>query len=332
MGFKKTKALIEKLVEVPIVPGVDYTIIQHGEMIENQTLGMRAWAPHSCALKPGTYFDLASLTKVIGTVPLILKLEQIGQLQLDDPVSRYLPQITDQRVTLRHLITHTSGATAWIENRDALNASELREAIYQTLTFEADFNQKVVYNDYNYLLLGFIIERILHVPVQVAIQNEILEPLGLTQTTFNPNPQLTVPTERRQGIIMQGQVHDPKANSLGQHAGSAGLFATKADVVKFTMKMMANENELFNAEMMHRFQVNQTANPQLQRSLGWAFLKQNQQQVLLRHSGFTGTFILFDPLTQNGLVLLSNRVHPEPNLEFLDYRQRIYQTFAEEDF
>jgi CubicO group peptidase (beta-lactamase class C family) len=332
MAFTNTEKLIQTMLEHQIAPGADYSFIYHGKIVRDVTRGDSEVTPNRRRLKLGEYFDVASLTKVMGTVPLMLLLQQEGRVDFDAPVHDYLPRVNDKRVTVRHLLTHTSGATAWIDHRDDLNASQLREAIYENLSFGPDFNQKVVYNDYNFLLLGFIIERILHVPVQVAIQKFVLTPMGLKASTFSPNPEDTVPTEIRNGTLTKGQVHDPKAASLGLHAGSAGLFATKHDVVEFTLKMLADENEILNAATLKQLEHNQSPNPALLRSWGWAFITKNEQQILLRHSGFTGTFILFDRLTQNGLVFLSNRVHPQPNLEFLDYRQKIYQTFAKEDF
>ncbi|MGR3915701.1 serine hydrolase domain-containing protein [Pediococcus acidilactici] len=331
MSFEKTRALIAEMLERQVIPGVDYTLIRHGKIEYAVTQGTEAGIPDAPRLVEGRYFDLASLTKVIGTVPLILRLAAEKQLELDGSVSTYLPEIKDSRVTIRHLLTHTSGVTAWIDHRDDLSASQLREAIYAQVSFGTKFNQEIEYNDYNYLLLGFIAEKITHLPVQKAIQQLVLMPWQLTQSTFNPDPFQTVPTGIRDGVLLRGQVHDPKAASLGAHAASAGLFATKADVVKFTQKMLAPQNELFGINQQQDFLNNQTANPALQRSWGWAFVCHNADQVVLRHSGFTGTFILWDRMTQNALVLLSNRLYPEPNLEFLDYRQQIYQTFAAED-
>lgn len=330
--FNETKRLIQEMMDNQIVPGVDYTLIEHDQENVSQTLGYSSIRPQIKPLKKNQFFDLASLTKVIGTVPVILILCQREKLNLDDTVNRYLPEIKDSRVKIRHLITHTSGVKAWIDNRDDLNAAQLRDAIYREITFGADFNQKIEYNDYNYLLLGFIVEKILHVPIQTAIQETVLKPLGLRHMTFTPDPFRAVPTEIRNGLLLRGMVHDPKAASLGLHAGSAGLFGTKHDVVKFTLAMMADSNAIFSENLLKDFTVNQTDNQNLIRSFGWAFVDQKKNPGLLRHSGYTGTLILFNRITKNGLVLLSNRVHPVPNATFLDYRQKIYQTFLREDF
>ncbi|TLQ05334.1 beta-lactamase family protein [Pediococcus stilesii] len=330
--FTETKKLIQEIVDNGLAPGIDYSLILHGREQLSQTKGFRMVYPRQELLKSNQFFDLASLTKVMGTVPIIMRLNRQGKLSLDDQVHSYLPKIKDQRVKIRHLLTHTSGATAWIDHRDQLNAEELREAIYQHLKFGEDFNQKIIYNDYNYILLGFIVEKILHVPVQVAIQRDVLDPLGLKNTTFKPDPLLTVPTEVRTNIVIKGTVHDPKAASLGPHAASAGLFGTKSDVVKFTLEMLGQSNVFFDKEMLNEFLLNQTENKKLIRSLGWAFVNRAEKPGLIRHSGFTGTFILMDLITKNGLVFLSNRVHPSPNLEFLRYRQKVYETFLNEDF
>ena len=176
MSFEKTRALIAEMLERQVIPGVDYTLIRHGKIEYAVTQGTEAGIPDAPRLVEGRYFDLASLTKVIGTVPLILRLAAEKQLELDGSVNTYLPEIKDSRITIRHLLTHTSGVTAWIDHRDDLSASQLREAIYAQVSFGTKFNQEIEYNDYNYLLLGFIAEKITHLPVQKAIQQLVLMP------------------------------------------------------------------------------------------------------------------------------------------------------------
>lgn len=319
--FEQTENLINESFDAKTTTNMGYTWIKHGQIQSTIWRGIESSTQ---------FYDLASLTKVIGTVPTILIVLSKHHLSLDTKVCSILPEVKDDRITIRHLITHTSGVMAWIDNRDALNASELRQAIYRELSFGEDFNQKVVYNDYNYLLLGFIVERLQHVPVQTVIENEVLRPLGLYNSTFTPSALRSVPTEARNGVITRGTVHDPKAFSLGQHAASAGLFAPMNDVVKFADWMLSDGGNLLNSSQMKEFSRNQTDNPTLERSLGWA-MSNNTERVVLRHSGFTGTFMLLDQQTKNGLIFLSSRVYPHPNQQFLDFRQKIYESFENED-
>ncbi|ANZ70536.1 serine hydrolase [Pediococcus claussenii] len=321
MLFEQTEALINEAYDAKTTTNMGYTWIKHGKVQSTRWRGIKSSTQ---------FYDLASLTKVIGTVPAVLVVLSKHRLSLDSKVCSILPEVVDDRITIRHLITHTSGVTAWIDNRDALNASELRQAIYRELSFGEDFNQKVVYNDYNYLLLGFIVEKLQHVPVQTVIENEVLRPLGLHNATFSPSALQSVPTEDRNGITIRGMVHDTKAFSLGQHAASAGLFAPMNDVVKFANWMLSDGGKLLNDSQMKGFSRNQTDNPALERSLGW-WISNNAERIVLRHSGFTGTFILLDQQTKNGLVFLSSRVYPHPNKQFLDFRQKIYESFENED-
>lgn len=333
MAFERTIQQINEIIEQQLAPGLDYFVMEHGQIIADDTVGYAQLKPSKIELKQNQLFDVASLTKIMGTVPVIMQLIEENKVALDDRVSEFLPQIKDDRVLIRHLITHTSGVEGWIENRDELNASELRAALYKSVSFGAGFNKQVVYNDYNFLLLGFIAERLLHQPIQSLILTRILNELGLPDATFEPSPLRTVATEVRNGITTRGLVHDPKAFSLKAHSGSAGLFASKADLLVFTQWMLGlnTDKNPLTQQTMNLFDSNQTANPDLRRSMGWAIEQSGERNMVLRHSGFTGTFILLDQKTKNAVVVLTNRVHPIPNIDFLTLRQQIYETFARED-
>ena len=329
--YNETKKLISEMLDKNVIPGADYAFIKHGKIEQSATKGYSAVWPKKQKLSSNQFFDVASLTKVVGTVPMILLLKKQGKIYLDQKVCEILPDIKNSKVTIRNLITHTSGVGGWINNRDNLNAAQLRRAIYENISFGKGLNTVIQYNDYNYLLLGFIIEKITHLPVQEAIQLFIFNRLNYRGLTFKPDVNQCVPTEIREGVVLHGLVHDPKAHSLGIHAASAGLFANKITLIQFVLDMLKTKNKMFNENELEEFNQNQTHNDKLLRSFGWAFEAKNKNQVVLRHSGFTGTFILFDRITKNGLIFLSNRVHPKPNMEFLDYRQKIYSSFVKED-
>ncbi|WP_353990109.1 serine hydrolase domain-containing protein [Pediococcus argentinicus] len=333
MAFEQTIQQINEIIDQQLAPGLDYFVMEHGQIIADETVGYAQLKPSKIELKQNQLFDVASLTKIMGTVPVIMQLIEENKVALDDQVSEFFPQIKDERVLIRHLITHTSGVEGWIENRDELNASELRAALYKSVSFGAGFNKKVVYNDYNFLLLGFIAERLLHQPIQSLIQTRILNELGLPEATFKPSPLKTVSTEVRNDITTRGLVHDPKAFSLKEHSGSAGLFACKFDLLVFTQWMLGLDTDKspLTQQTMNLFDSNQTANPNLSRSMGWAIEQSSEGNMILRHSGFTGTFILLDRKTKNAVVVLTNRLHPTPNIDFLTLRQQIYDTFARED-
>ncbi|WP_412989949.1 serine hydrolase domain-containing protein [Pediococcus siamensis] len=330
--YQNVEKQLNKMLTDKIVPGISCALI-HDQQVTKFIAGMAAVTPVKRKLRPQMTYDVASLTKVVGTELLISQLVETGQLAYDQPVIEILPHFFDSRVTVRHLLTHTSGITGYIPHRNQLTNTQLLRALF-TLRIGSDFNKKVVYSDLNYIFLGLIAEHLLHEPVQLAITHRILQPLKLNQSTFHPDPLTCVPTEWQgdSGLVC-GVVHDPKARILGAHCGSAGLFSTLDDLTKFVRWLLnptQNQAVVQPATVAQLFQ-NQTANPQLTRSFGWGLIKHHDHWVL-KHSGFTGTMLLVDSTTQNALVFLSNRIHPTAeNQIYFTYRQAVIDAFLETD-
>lgn len=331
---EKTAALLHQLVDQKIVPGVSYAMICQDD-IQTEVFGNKQLVPTVKPLEEGALYDLASLTKVIGTTTVILQLLEAKKLRLDDRVAKYLPRFTDQRVTLRHLLTHTSALSGYIKNRDQLPPAELMAALY-TLKPAAWLGKKVVYADIGLILLGQIIEAFYHRPVQAVITTEVLRPLGMKASTFTPEKKQCVPTEltATRGLI-QGEVHDPKAFILGEHCGSAGLFSNLADLIKFAKWMLAPQTipGVLAPETVAMLYADHTPTHDLGRSLGWDLRYDRNSTPCLYHTGFTGTFMLLDQKGKNALIVLSNRVHPSADNEaFLAWRDKIIATYlAEKD-
>ncbi|WP_125708047.1 serine hydrolase domain-containing protein [Companilactobacillus zhongbaensis] len=318
--FVETKAQIEDLVNSQVVPGVSFGFIKDGKS-ETHILGDKSWQPTREPLVGDELHDLASLTKIMGTVPLILKLVDDKRIKLTDPVSQYLPAFKDNRVQLIHLLTHTSGIDGYIPDRDKLDAQELIDALLQ-LPVTENFNKVVKYTDTGLIFLGLIIEKIYQKPVQTAIVDEILEPWELEDTTFTPVESRCVPTYRVDGSFLTGIPNDPKARQLKEHCGSAGMFSTLEDVMKFAEIMLQPKYQF----LYHNYT---DLNPG--RSLGWDIQPDANGQVLF-HTGYTGHFIALDYQNQTAMVVLTNRVHPiEHNQIFLERRQTILDSFLEED-
>lgn len=331
---EKIAALLHQLVDQKIVPGVSYAMICQDD-IQTEVFGNKQLVPTVKPLEEGALYDLASLTKVIGTTTVILQLLEAKKLRLDDRVAKYLPRFTDQRVTLRHLLTHTSALSGYIKNRDQLPPAELMAALY-TLKPAAWLGKKVVYADIGLILLGQIIEAFYHRPVQAVITTEVLRPLGMKASTFTPEKKRCVPTEltETRGLI-QGEVHDPKAFILGEHCGSAGLFSNLADLIKFAKWMLAPQTipGVLAPETVAMLYADHTPTHDLGRSLGWDLRYDRNSTPCLYHTGFTGTFMLLDQKGKNALIVLSNRVHPSADNEaFLAWRDKIIATYlAEKD-
>lgn len=331
--YEKTVEAIKQLVNDGTVPGVSYAFID-AQRVKTGLYGAEALVPSYEPLKPDQLYDVASLTKVVGTVNVMMQLIAAGKLALMDSISEYLPAWQDSRITIRHLLTHTSGITGYIPHRDKLTASELHQALLGLHVGE-DFERKMVYSDVNFIFLGWIAEAILGQPIQALITQQVLRPLEMNDSTFQPAaPSRCVPTEvsPTRGLI-RGVVHDPKAFVLKTHCGSAGLFSTLNDLVVFEQAMLSDGDLPMTREQKGVLPNDQTPLRQQWRSFGWALLqtKLPTPHRCIWHSGYTGTFLVLDLQTSQGMVFLSNRVHPKaPNEAFLARRNAIINTYLGE--
>lgn len=330
----QTTQMLHDLVSRKIVPGVSYAMLHHGQL-QAETFGARQLIPEKQPLLPGLYYDVASLTKVVGTTPVILQLVETGQIGLDQEIKQLLPRFQDDNVTIRHLLTHTSAIGGYISNRDQLDGPDLLTAIYQQLHSGPLLGKKVVYSDINMILLGQIIERFYKRPVQDVITSEVLKPLGLTESTFRPPRTECVPTEfdPQRGGVIQGSVHDPKAASLGRQCGSAGLFMTLNDLLKYCQWLLGQfrPNTVLSEKTILSLFADQTTLKNGGRSLGFDLRYTPQGTACLYHTGFTGTFLLVDRKEQDVLAVLTNRIHPSAaNLQFLKARDQLVLQYLRE--
>lgn len=241
-------------------------------------------------VEAGLVYDLASVSKVIGVGTIMIQMINQGLLELDQPLQVYYPDFDNDQVTLRQLLTHTSGIDPYIPNRNQLSAEELKVAINQIkVTDSTEFH----YTDVNFILLGFMLERITGQSLDELFEERIFQPFGMTQTSFGP-VEKAVPTLRG---VKAGQVHDPKAKVLGKHIGSAGLFSTVTDLEHFLDHYMSAD---FASFLGHNFAPSGTK----ERSLAW-----DKQGDWLLHTGYTGTFIMYNRKAQKAVIFLSNRTY-----------------------
>lgn len=333
--YDLTITKLHRIVKEGIVPGVSYLIFDQADTIKEE-MGMAQLYPQPEKLRAGMLYDLASLTKVVGTVPVIAMLVQAGQLRLDDSVSQYLPEFTDKRPTIRNLLTHTSGITGYIPHRNQLASAALKHAFLTDMHVDDSLNRQIKYADVNYLYLGWIIEAICGAPVQQVITDRVLKPLHLPTATFNPAPANCVPTEvQAQCGLIRGTTHDPKGYILGKHCGCAGLFGSLTDLTIFSRALIErNLNGLLSADMVEAMFTDQTLIPgHHSRSLGWKLLhsRRADHHLVISHTGFTGTWLILDRQTDQGMIVLTNRVHPTAhNQEYLAARDHLFATYLAE--
>lgn len=332
--FFKTQHLIESMVSERIVPGVNYAFIKKKQVFTS-TVGFASLMPKVEQLSPFALYDLASLTKVLGTTNVFLKLKEEGKLNFTEPLHEFIPEFKDDRIRLSHLLTHTSGIRGWIPNRDELAAPDLLKAIVG-LPVTDEFETKMRYADTNFILLGLVLEKIYGLPVQDIIMQEIILPAKLKETMFRPQACDCVPTAfTEQGRLLQGIVHDPKARVLGKDCGSAGLFSNLEDLIKMTQAYLGLRHDVLPLKqdtLANLFQVETPKNVH-PRSWGWDLrFDPVDLHPLIYHTGFTGTFILIDRLNQTAMIVLTNRINPSGhNHVFLAMREKIVDIFLKEN-
>jgi CubicO group peptidase (beta-lactamase class C family) len=333
--YDKTKAKIEQLMNDGIFSGVSFSFITKTSS-EDFTWGKAQTTPTVEPLTRSLLFDVASLTKVICTTTVVLQLLENGVIELDRPFKTYYPAFDDEKITIRHLLTHTSDIQSYIENRDALSKEELKEAYHHVKSGD-QLGTKVAYTDTGTILLGFMLENILGKDAVAIFQERVLQPLSMTESRFLPERASdTVPTEIHpvRGLI-RGQTHDPKAFVLAEHAGNAGLFTNLTDLKKFVW-MYLNEGAYQSSRVLKRetidsLLVDQTPNKKGHRSLGWDLKEGVDGSTLLFHTGYTGTFILMDIPKKEGFIFLSNRVHPvDRRTEYIEKRDELIQLYLNE--
>ncbi|KAF1295541.1 serine hydrolase [Enterococcus sp. JM4C] len=356
--YPQTQKIISQKQAQGIFPGAVYAFIEPEQeqalmdLEENQNpllaknrkftqeihvLGQARIVPESYPMEEDFLFDVASLTKVVCTTSLVLRLIEDGKIDLDAPLKNYLLAFQDERITIRHLLTHTSDIQTWIPDRDKLSQSELKAA-YLTLKSGDQLGQQVKYTDAGTILLGFMLEELYWDDATDIFQEEVLNPLGMMHSLFSPHPsKRIVPTEQlASGEVLHGVTHDPKARVLAEHAGNAGLFTTIGDLIKFvTMYLRLGslpEGQFLREETIKELLRDQTPTGEGQRSLGWDLkVDLSEGRPLLFHTGYTGTFILIDILEGSGFIFLSNRVHPTDHREeYIQVRDEILKIYLTE--
>lgn len=329
--YSKTRQTIIDYLHSGVFSGVNYWMFDQGQII-SESLGQLATIPVSEPMVATALFDVASLTKVICTTSVLLRLYEKGRISWEDALQKHLPTFTDAKITLRHLLTHTAAIETYIPNRDQLDAQQLRAA-YLTLQSGKNLGKEVKYTDAGTILLGFMLEEIFQKDVTTIFQQEVLTPLGMTASCFLPknSPYPIVPTEQlASGQVLRGITHDPKARVLASHAGNAGLFANMADLIKFCQMYLAYGADYLQKATVRMLLQDQTPLGSGFRSLGWD-LKGEISQPFLFHTGYTGTFLSIDPFHQQAFIFLSNRVHPRDNRQaYIEKRDRLLAIYMQE--
>lgn len=320
--------IVLKAIDVHTFPGAVVGYIRDGVtcIVPFGRLTYEADAP---TVTEGTVYDLASVTKSIPTACVILSLAEAGKLSLDDPIQKFVPEMSQASgsgVLIRHLLTFTTALH--LPQRSSAYATHGVSGILQAI-FTAPLKyppgQQYTYSDPPYILLGLAAERILQKPLDQIADNLFFKPLGMHSTTFHPALLKTpiAPTEINGRGIVVNAAHDEKAWAFakaGRVAGHAGLFSTAADLLTFG-RMLLNGGELDGRRYFSPDTVRAMWTPAFDDgtygvSLGWRarspnFIMPGLPPHMFGKEGFTGTMIMLDPDGGSCLVLLSNRTYPK---------------------
>jgi CubicO group peptidase (beta-lactamase class C family) len=340
----KVERAIDKAIELGELPGAVVMARMGEELAFTQVCGAATLVPERIEARENTIYDLASLTKVMATTASVMLLVADGGLALDAPVASFLPSFAErgkEKITVRHLLTHSSGLRPWRAYHADLAERDRRrgEQVVGTLDGKREIQNRVlrsapvhepgeasVYGDLDFIALGALVEAVAGEELDAFCARRIYQPLGLVDTHFNPLPYTgeraryaaTEQCSWRERVLW-GEVHDPNAWAMGGVAGHAGLFSTAREVLRFGQEMLAadrGESALFPAEVAREFFSRQEIAPESDWALGWDTPTEGQStsgrhfsKRSIGHTGFTGTSLWIDLERGMVIVFLSNRIH-----------------------
>jgi CubicO group peptidase (beta-lactamase class C family) len=323
------------------LPGAVFHLEREGAVHE-QAYGSHTYEPDSARVTPETVFDAASLTKVLATAPAVLLLAEEGRIALEAPLAHYFPECANggkDAITVRQLLTHSSGLPAGLPAKPAWEGKEVAYALACTQKVTHAPGTFFRYSDINYILLGRLVEQAAGMPIERFVQQRFYGPLGMRDTGYLPLARMDAariaPTQRgaegeaalhgdlAPGQLLRGAVHDPTVRRMGNVGGSAGVFTTARDVARFA-RMLLNGGELDGVRVLSAQSVGLLTtvqsppglalrgmgmdidSPYAQRPRGSVFPLGSYG-----HTGFTGCILWVDPRSRTFYVFLSNRVYPD---------------------
>ncbi|TLS45166.1 serine hydrolase [Streptomyces montanus] len=307
------------------------TAVRYSAYDEKTDTGVEFTADQQIPMAEDTVFDLASVSKLFTSILAVQQIER-GTLELEAKVASYLPDFGSagkQDITVRQLLTHTSGFRAWIPLYNAPTHEEKLQLIWN----EAPLNPpgtKYLYSDLNLISLQLVLEEITGRALDALLRDEITAPLGMRRTRYNPpaswKPRIAATEDARKpwsGIdrgLVWGEVHDENAYSLGGVAGHAGVFSCAWDLAILGRTLLNGGSygraRILKAESVElMFTDFNTAFPGDEHGLGFELYQHWYMGAMATprtagHTGFTGTSLVLDPTTDSFLIVLGNSVHP----------------------
>ena len=376
----KVSKFLQTKIDVGDFPSAVYLVAEKGEIKLQDALGFAVVEPEKIKAKIDTIYDLASLTKVLVTGLLCAKLIEDNEINLSDKIAKYFPEFeTDdkRKITIENLLTHTSGFPAWKpfylfydskliykakylgESDEEINKFVLNEISGTKL--ENPINSKVLYSDLNFILLGFLVEKIYNQDLNIIIVNEIISRFRLTRTFIGELETLRneiAASENGNAYEKQickelgfddsnyfwrdyqiwGEVHDNNCYFMNGISGHAGLFSNVFDVFKIAQQFLTESSVLLKPETCKLFRTNFTPDLNQARSIAFQLAETKDStasEALTKdsfgHLGFTGTSVWIEPSKERIFILLTNRTHNRelPLADLKEIRQNFQRLSTE---
>ncbi len=342
--------LFQKAIADGLIPGAVVVIGHDGKIVYRKAFGNRAVSPRREPMTLDTIFDIASLTKTF-TAAGVMRLVELGQVRLNDPVARYIPEFAangKQDITVRQLLTHYSGLAPDLDLKPPWNGKDVGLRMAFEATPVAPPGSRLIYSDINGIVLGALVERVSGMPLEKYLAAHVTGPLGLTNTRFLPPAEWRsriAPADYAEKVLgegtrilhLRGTVNDPTARRMGGVAGHAGLFSTADDLAKYAQWLLDRDRVLAPATIEKMTTPQQPPEQTELRGLGWDIespFSSNRGELLpvggFGHTGWTGTSLWVDPLTRTYIVILSNATHPSgmPGRGIVSLRSRVANAVA----
>lgn len=309
-----------------LYPGAVVIIGRHDRILYQRGYGHFTWSRRSSVPSPQTtLWDLASLSKVVGTMAAALRLVDQGRLELNAPVSMYVPGFSGgdkDRVTVRMLLDHTSGLRPYIPFYRTATSREEAVTILLADSLRRSPGTSAEYSDLNAILLGLVIEHITGQPLDSVVAREVTGPLGMKQTLYRPSPDIlrhVAPSSAFRGQPVAGIPNDQNAVVFGGAAGHAGLFSTGRDLARYA-QVWLRQGAMTGGPWVRPATIRLFLAPGLRsgtRLLGWDSPNSDADgptafggllsSAAYGHTGWTGTQIWIDPSRDMFLIFLTNR-------------------------
>jgi uncharacterized protein YbbC (DUF1343 family)/CubicO group peptidase (beta-lactamase class C family) len=360
--FSAIGDIVNRAITEHRIPGAVVIVGHDGQVVYRRAFGMRSLVPAREEMTPGTIFDMASLTKPLMTATAVMQLYEQGKLSVNDPIARYLPEFAANGkggITIRDLLTHYSGLPP---DLPLTIPWEGKTTAYQLAFDIAPLRPPGVrfqYSDINFIVLGALVERISGTPLNEYARRNIIGPLGLTHTRYLP-PQswvaLIAPTQWEHGasaiglpgsktfpgdVMLRGVVHDPTSRRMGGVAGHAGLFSDADDMAVYAQNLLnrlagrPSKFPLSRIVLQKMVAPEQPATGTALRGFGWDIdspYSSNRGTLFpvgsFGHTGFTGTSLWIDPISDSYVIVLTNAVHPNGPTGITEMRAKIADAAA----